>query len=95
MVELLHADIFFFVTTIAVLVLLILVSIALIYLIRFLRDIRYVARRAREESDLLSEDLANLRVAVRKEGFKAIHVARFFRSVFGSSRRARSSDKKD
>lgn len=63
--SILKADIFFFVTTIAVVVLTILVSIVLAYAIAILRDVQVLARRARIEAHELLDDLGDLRRGVR------------------------------
>jgi uncharacterized protein YoxC len=65
-----HADIFFFVTTIAVVVVALLLVIALIYLIMALNRIKHIAEQIREETILFREDIHDLRDSVRREGFK-------------------------
>jgi uncharacterized protein YoxC len=67
---LIHADIFFFVTTIAVVAVALAFIIALIYLIVILRRIRDVAEQVREETILFREDIHGLRDSVQREGFK-------------------------
>lgn len=59
--ELLKSDIFFFVTTIAVIVIGVLLLIALIYTIKILRDIKHVSRAVKEESDKIIEEVENVR----------------------------------
>ena len=46
---LVHADIFFFVTTIAVVVVAAALAIALMYLVRILNDVKKIAEQVREE----------------------------------------------
>ena len=65
---LIHADIFFFVTTIVVVLVGLALVIALIYLIQILRRIRDVARQLHEEAVLIRSDIKDLRSAVRHDG---------------------------
>lgn len=81
MQDIMKADIFFFVTTIAVVVLSLLVIAVLVYVILILRDVKNISTRVKEEGRLLSDDLAQLRVNVRTEGAKFKHFSTFFRSI--------------
>jgi len=67
---LIHADIFFFVTTIVVVVVGLLFVIALIYLIKILNRIKTIAEEVRDETILFREDIHGLRESIQKEGFK-------------------------
>ena len=67
---LIHADIFFFITTIAVVVITLLVVVVLIYLIKVLNRIKSIAEQVRDETILFREDIHDLRDSVRREGFK-------------------------
>jgi hypothetical protein len=69
--------VFFFVTTIAVVVLAVLVSLALYYVVRILRTIHRFSEAALEEGELIREDIADLRNSVRKEGVKLKTLAKF------------------
>jgi hypothetical protein len=75
-------DVFFFVTTIAVVVVTIIVVIAAAYVIKILNDVRYIAKKAKTEADLLTEDLQDLRTNVRREGFKLKFLSSFFSSLY-------------
>ncbi len=79
---LIHADIFFFVTTIAVVVVAIALTVALIYLAKVLSDIKDITRQAKEETALFREDIAGLRSDVRREGFRLERFAAFARNLF-------------
>lgn len=61
MSEILHSNIFFLITSIAVIVVTILVSIGLYYVICILRAVRDIAERVREGSEIIAEDAAQLR----------------------------------
>jgi len=81
MTDFLKQDIFFFVTTIAVVMFLILGSIAMVYIIQIVKHINYIAKRARHQTDLLTEDLDSIRDRVRTEGFRIKHLWEFFTNI--------------
>ena len=68
METLLKADIFFFVTTIVVIVLSIVIAVALVYVVRILRDILHVTRNVRDESDKIVADVDEFRSDMKKQG---------------------------
>ncbi len=74
---LIHADIFFFVTTIAVVVVAVVLTVVLIYLAKILSDIKKITAQVHEETILFREDLHDLRIEVRRDGFKLRHVMEF------------------
>jgi hypothetical protein len=69
MSNLIHADVFFFVSTILLSLLVIVFIIVLVYLIRVLREARSVARLVREEAERLAGDLEAMREKIRTESF--------------------------
>ena len=79
-----QADIFFFVTTLAILVVTIAIVIALFFFIQILRDVRHVSKRAREESDRFLTDMEDLRRFLKKEGKRAIDVKGVLESIIGT-----------
>ena len=79
---LVHADIFFAVTTAAVIVVTLLVAVLLIYLIMVLNRIKDIAEQVREEAVLVREDIHDLRDGVRREGFKLKHLVSFGERLF-------------
>ncbi len=88
----LKADVFFFVTTIAVVILTILGIIIGVYLVRILREVEYIARVAREEVDELSEDISeiagNIKESVEEvqEGVsQGVETAKAYSRSFGQS----------
>lgn len=81
MEQYLKADIFFFITSVAVIALTVLLGIALIYLILISKRIHYILGKAREETDLLSGELAILRSNIRGTGFKIAHLLKFFAHI--------------
>lgn len=87
---LVHADIFFFVTTIAVVVVAAALTVALIYLAKVLSDMKKITGEAREEAALFREDLRDLRTEVRREGFQIERFLDVFRKLARRRRTARS-----
>jgi predicted RNase H-related nuclease YkuK (DUF458 family) len=80
--SLVHADIFFFVSTMALVVISIGIGIALFYAIRILRTVRDIAEKVQEESEQAISDLRKLRHELRDEGMKWKHVADLTRHFF-------------
>ena len=74
-------DVFFFVTTIAVVVLSILLAILIIYIIKISRDIKHITQKARSEAELISQDLSDLRQNVKEHGAKLKYFASFFSNL--------------
>src|SRR5579872_6142406 len=96
---LMHADIFFFVTTIAVVVVALCFTIALIYLIVILKRVRDIADQIREETILFREDVHELRDQVKRTGFQAKAFLSFFKNsaahfvgnFFGGDKKSKKS----
>ena len=63
-----QANIFFFITSVAVVLVTILVIVLLAYLVLILRDFKGVSRRVKEETDLIAVDINDARAHLRKEG---------------------------
>ena len=76
------SEIFFFITSIAVIVLSIGAAVVLVYAIRVLRDVDHVAKLVRDESDLIAKDVSELREKAEEEGVKIGRLARLFRKYF-------------
>lgn len=74
MEQILKADIFFFITTIAVVGTSVVLTIAFVYIIQILRDVRYITRRVRKEADGILEDVQDARKFVKKEVKRAADV---------------------
>jgi hypothetical protein len=71
--EVLQTNVFFIITSIAVVVVTVLFSVALYYVIRILRAVRDIAERLREGSEVIAEDVATVR--------EGIVTGRFFTDV--------------
>ncbi len=62
------SDMFFFVTTIAVIVVTLVLVVALAYVIRIASDIKYIAKRAKQETDEIADDLKTARETLKSKG---------------------------
>lgn len=91
MSTLIHADIFFFVTTIAVVLIGLLFIVVIIYVVRILNDMRYISGVVRKETDILAEDLEGFRDKVKSEGF----APSFFSFIAGLFKQARGKRSKE
>lgn len=91
MESLIHADIFFFITTIIAIILGILLAVALSYIIKILADIKEISNIARTETADMAEDIHNIRDEVKSEFRKNSSVIASLFSIFGSLFRLRKS----
>ena len=69
MSTLIHADIFFFVTTIAVVLIASLFIVVIIYVVRILNDLHYISGVVRKETDLIAADIEEMREDMKGQGF--------------------------
>ncbi len=83
METLIKADIFFFITSISVVLVTIGIAVALYYIIRILRNIREVTERLDEGSKVLAKDLSDLRGTIKREGFVWGHIFGFLKKQSG------------
>jgi uncharacterized membrane protein YraQ (UPF0718 family) len=67
MSSLLQADIFFFVTTIAVIVLLIIAVVIGYFIFKIVQHAEYIAKKIRDESDTISDDIAYMRANIKEK----------------------------
>ena len=77
MSEILQANIFFMITSVAVLVFTIFVCVILYHVIKILRSIRTIVSRVEEGSELIAEDMSQLRTYVL-EGSLVSQIMSFF-----------------
>ncbi|HRH22808.1 MAG TPA: hypothetical protein PLB51_02345 [Candidatus Paceibacterota bacterium] len=80
--SLIHADIFFFISSIALVIISIGITVLLIYLIGIVRNVREISEKVKGESGELIKDIKDLRIALRQEGIKWRHVADMIRHFF-------------
>ena len=76
-----RSDVFFLVTTVVTMLLGIAFIVLLIFLIKIARNAEHIAKAVRNESDKIIADLDGMRAFVRREGFKAKHIARFIGKI--------------
>lgn len=81
MEDVLKMDIFFVITTLAVIIVTLLASVMLYYAIKILRNVEHVSERVSEESDNLAADISDLRDHARKEGLRFKHIVDLFTGV--------------
>jgi predicted Holliday junction resolvase-like endonuclease len=81
-------DIFFFVTTIAVVILTVLLAILIIYIIKISNDIKYISRKAKNEADFIAQDLSELRQNVRGGGAKLKYFLSFFSNLYKKNKKS-------
>jgi uncharacterized protein YoxC len=79
--DFLKQDIFFFITTVAVLVIAFLLGVLLIYVIRIVRTTSYILDKIKAETDIITGELSELRQNIRKEGVRLKHFAKFINAV--------------
>ena len=82
MSEILQANIFFFITSIAVIVFTFLLSVALFHLIKIMKSVRKIMERVEVESEAIADDVERLRVFITEESF----LSRFFTKSQRSSK---------
>lgn len=70
MSQVLQANIFFFITAVTVVVLGIIFAVALVYLVRILRDVKDISSLAKEQAEMLSRDVDDLRQKVRRADWR-------------------------
>jgi hypothetical protein len=79
MSEVLHANIFFFITGIAVIVCSAIFCVALFHAIKVLKSMRRIMNRIEEGTEIITEDILHIREYFTQEGF----MARLLASVVG------------
>jgi hypothetical protein len=80
--DFLKQDIFFFLASILVIILTLVVIVVGFYLIRIVKAVKYISEKAKTESDLISEDISDLRENIKDKGVKLSHLANFVGSVY-------------
>jgi hypothetical protein len=76
--EILHANIFFVIASIATVCFCILISIVLYQLIKIMQSIRAILTRVEEGSEVIAEDLSHLRAAIMEGGIVSRLIGFFF-----------------
>lgn len=79
MSEFMKADIFFFVTTVAVIVLTVVVAVFMVYLIGVMRNVRDISELVKTQGKNISDDISKLRDTIKHEGLRLKHVTDFMK----------------
>lgn len=79
--DFLKMDVFFVVSTIAVVVVTVLLAFALVRVLRILRTVEEISETVSDEAVLVRADVAELRQSVKQEGFKFVQLAKFARTT--------------
>ena len=79
---LIHADIFFFITTIWVVIISAIVVVILWNIVYIVKDLRYISKKIREGSDVVSSDLHDLRTIIHTEGANVDSIWKYFKHLF-------------
>lgn len=83
MESIMKSEIFFFISSIAAVVLTILIGVIAAYLIRILRNVDDISEKAKDEVGLIKEDVADLRQNIREDGIKVKSFVSFFNKLKG------------
>ena len=81
MTDLTLVDIFFIITGIAIIIITAMLAIGIIYLIMFLRTIKQVARTAQRATEIVSEDIGELRDSIREKGVSVGAFTNFAKNI--------------
>ena len=70
--SLVHADIFFFITTLALIFVTIGMVVVIIYVIKILRDVAEISRRTKEKSIKILDDVSVISSKMKEEGINIV-----------------------
>ena len=90
--EILHANIFFFIASVATVVFLILISVILYHAIKIIKSVRSIVEKVEAGSEVLASDVANLRSQIiNGGGFVTKFITLFMNNsgIFGGQERGR------
>lgn len=87
MESLAKSEIFFLVTTIAIILITLVFVIASAYVIKILNDIKYIVKKVKSEADNVSEDIADLRDHFRNKGMAWAGMAGIAKKIFDRRRK--------
>jgi len=90
MTEVLHANIFFIITSVAVVLFTLLVCVLLYHLIKIVKAVRRIVDRVEAGSEVLAEDIEHIRAS-----FNVASLVKFIMSLVpgGKSKRSRNTQK--
>jgi uncharacterized protein (UPF0335 family) len=92
--EILHANVFFIITSIATVVFCVLTCVILYHVIKIVKSIRLIIERIESGSEVIARDVAQVRELVASGGLMA-KVVKFAMGMRGSTSRRRKSKNKN
>lgn len=93
--EVLHANIFFVIASIATILFCILVSIVLYHVIKILKMFRSIMERIEAGSEIIAEDIANFRSVVASGGLFSKAIGFIMGATVGKNRKRSRSNRND
>jgi hypothetical protein len=93
MQEFLKMDVFFVVTTFAVVLVSVGLVVVLIYVIRILKDMKILSTKAKDEGERILEDVSAFREETEKKGASLSKLFSFFFPFFGFSKKRKSKNR--
>ena len=73
-----HSDIFFFITSVVVVVIGAVFAVALIYVVRILKDMKQISGEVRTQSGQIAEDITRVRTKVKESSARIKSIIDFF-----------------
>tara|TARA_B100000508_G_scaffold104639_1_gene82915 strand:+ start:11386 stop:11673 length:288 start_codon:yes stop_codon:yes gene_type:complete len=93
--EVLHANIFFVIASVATVIFCILISLVLWQLLKITRSVRAIVERIEEASELVAEDVRDVREFVRSGGMFSRFFSFIMGTKFGATRKRKRGDDED
>jgi len=92
--SLIQANIFFFLTSISVVLLTLLIIAVLMYMMLILRDFRGVSHKVKEEADLIAMDIDEARAHLKREGSDMKNTYDYFKHLILGKKAVQHKKKK-
>lgn len=92
--SLIKSDVFFFITSMAVILITILLAVGLVYVITILHTIKGISKQVKQEADLISQDIAEVRNYAYGQGWTVRGLVQLFKTIFGRRTGLSKSSKK-
>jgi predicted Holliday junction resolvase-like endonuclease len=95
MADIAKSDAFFLITSMSVVILTVIIAVLLIYIFLIVRNVKSVIEKVKEESDLLLDDIKELRVRLKAEDGAVRRASTLFAFLRGTFLGKRSRRKKE
>lgn len=86
MEAIMKSEIFFFVTTVAVIIITVLLAFVLVRFFLVLGDVRTISRLAKDEVERIKADIETFRTNMHTDGLRLVHIINFFKGLKGSKK---------